>query len=370
MRRLILAGFFVVAASYPLSAQTISGISGTLTHGSAVTISGSGFGTKATAPPVKFDDFQSVPAGQPIATSAAGGPVWTSGGSIAPVASTARPRVGTPNGQNMLSRFQPLGGSDPSASNVFIRHDFKKFYLDAWFYHDTSGESSSAVNVKPWRLHWNNTGYPNASGMVWVSGLGGDVVNCAYDGDSPDDGVSDFFPGLRASNIANGWVHLQQWLDYGSGNGAINGTCITRLTGNIAATHSQIGNQNPGRSGYTHWTELYIGNYVRSEDWSGTARFYWDSIYVDDSWARIEIGDSPTYANATHREVQVPSAWTSTSATITVNRGSFPPNAPVYLYVCTESNACSSGYPVTLGGSGGSPALPPSPQNLRIQPQP
>ncbi|MEP7242409.1 MAG: hypothetical protein ABI885_01855 [Gammaproteobacteria bacterium] len=249
---------------------------------------------------------------------------------------------------------------------MFFSYNFKKFYLDVWFYHDTSGETSSAVNVKPWRLHTSGAGDPNASGMVWVSGLNGDVVNCAYDGDSPDDNISDFFPNLRASEIANGWVHLQQWLDYGSGNGAINGTCITRLTGKVTALESQIGNQNPGRSGYDHWTDFYIGNYVRSEDWNGTARFYWESMYIDDSWARVEIGDNPVYANATHREVQIPSAWSSSSVQVKINRGSFAPNASVYLYVCTESNSCSAGRAITLGGSSPPSQPPAAPTNPRI----
>jgi hypothetical protein len=218
-------------------------------------------------------------------------------------------------------------------------------------------------------LHYDNAGDPNSAGMVWVSGINGDVVNCAYDGDVPDDGVSDFFPGLRAAQIANGWVHLQQWLDFGSGNGTSDGTCITRLTGNVTAMESQVGNQNPARSGFTQWTELYVGNYVRSQDWSGTARFYWDSMYIDDSWARVEIGDNANYANATHREIQIPSSWTSGSATITVNRGSFAPNANVFLYVCTASNTCSPGYPVTLGGTT-TTILPQAPANLRLRPQP
>jgi len=30
---------------------------------------------------------------------------------------------------------------------------------------------------------------------------------------------------------------------------------------------------------------------------------YFDDIYIDDSWARTEVGDNATYDNCTHREI-------------------------------------------------------------------
>lgn len=361
--RLACLAVLLCAWNHGASAQTVSGVTGTLTHGSSMTIAGSDFGTKTTAAPVKYDDFQSVTTGQPIDSGSPGGPAWTGGGTIEPIASADLLRSGTPYAKNMLSRWEPTGGASPDASNVNFTHDFTYLYLDAWFYHDTSGETSGSVNVKPWRIHTDNGGNPNSSGVVWVSGIGGDVVNCASDGDVPDDGVSDFFPGVTASDLADGWVHLQQWLYYGSGNGTVDGTCITRLTGATTATETLSGTFNPGRTGFTAWTDFWIGNYVRSEDWSGTARFFWEAVYVDDTWARVELSDNATYTSASHREIQIPSAWSSTSVSATINRGSFAADASVYVHVCTAANACSAGYAVTLGGE----ASPSAPVRLRIR---
>lgn len=43
-----------------------------------------------------------------------------------------------------------------------------------------------------------------------------------------------------------------------------------------------------------------------------------DDIYVDDSWARVVIGDSATYTSCTVRRPQPPSAWSDTSVTFTI----------------------------------------------------
>ena len=71
---------------------------------------------------------------------------------------------------------------------------------------------------------------------------------------------------------------------------------------------------------------------------------YWDDVYVDNSWARVEVGDSSTYANCTHREMQIPSSWSNSSVTVTVNQGSLSSLSGKYLFVVDENGDVSSGY--------------------------
>ena len=54
-RLLFIPIIFICSICY---AQTISNISGTVDNGQTVTISGSGFGTKTTAAPIKFENFE------------------------------------------------------------------------------------------------------------------------------------------------------------------------------------------------------------------------------------------------------------------------------------------------------------------------
>lgn len=58
-----LVGVAVMATSASLAAPSVSSTSGTFSHGNSVTISGSSFGSKSTAAPVKYDDFDGGVAG-------------------------------------------------------------------------------------------------------------------------------------------------------------------------------------------------------------------------------------------------------------------------------------------------------------------
>ena len=83
---------------------------------------------------------------------------------------------------------------------------------------------------------------------------------------------------------------------------------------------------------------------------------YYDDIYINNSWARVEIGDDPDYDSCTHREMQIPTAWSSDSVDITVNQGSFPDGATAYLFVVDEDGIVNTtGKSITFGGQ---PTLP------------
>jgi hypothetical protein len=80
---------------------------------------------------------------------------------------------------------------------------------------------------------------------------------------------------------------------------------------------------------------------------------WWDDLYVDDTWARVIVGDASTLAASTHREIQIPSAWATGEVTVAVNRGSFAADASAYLYVVDSTGAVnSSGYAITFGDEG------------------
>jgi hypothetical protein len=84
------------------------------------------------------------------------------------------------------------------------------------------------------------------------------------------------------------------------------------------------------------------------------SRVYMDDIYVDTTWARVMIGNASTFAASTVREIQIPSAWSNTSITITVNRGAFTNLNNAFLYVIDSSGTpnatgfCLGGQSVTV----------------------
>ena len=95
----------------------------------------------------------------------------------------------------------------------------------------------------------------------------------------------------------------------------------------------------------------------------GNSYAYWDDAYVDTTRAHVEIGDAPTYAACTQREIQIPTSWNSTSITVTANRGAFGGLPNTYLYVTDRNGAVNiAGYKL---GSSGDVIGPDSIQDLR-----
>lgn len=297
-------------------------------------------------------DFQGVTIGSSVASAAHEGTetITLGGGSIQPIASSAQLRSSTPFDRNMLSRFQPTGGSDPSSSNIRLAGlNLQKLTVDAWLYHDTTSNTTDIQNVKPWRTNVENQDeVPNHASCVFVNN---DVLCGAADGDVPDDGLTDYFQVVTKSDMINRWIHIQQISEMGT-PGTANGTTITKVyneSGLLEAV-SRLGTRNFGTAGDTaHWGIFYIGNYVRSGDWTGEHRTYWESIYMDNAWSRIEIGNHATYASATHREIQTPTAWADGSVTFKVNRGSFGTSASVWIYVIDNTNTVIATQAATLG---------------------
>ena len=96
-----------------------------------------------------------------------------------------------------------------------------------------------------------------------------------------------------------------------------------------------------------------------------TNGFYnFDDFYVDYTWSRVELCNSPTWSSCSVREIQIPTAWSDSSISVQLNKGSFSNGQTGYLFVVDASGTASGGYPITIGG-GSSSALPVA-QNLHV----
>jgi hypothetical protein len=343
-------------------APTVSGVSGSMAHNSQLTISGSSFGTKPAAAPIKHDDFQNLAIGQNLNANG-----WRTSGYLPPVAYNGFLRSGTPFTRNAHSEFQNgisyLQGGD--VSNFYLTGlTNTRYYIDAWHYMTTEG-TPEPQNIKPWRLHQANAGEPNA--YFGFAGPSADDTGFGRDGtpisDSGYFGSSDNGVGipLRGSDWYNHWQHLQILIDVGT-PGSANGTLITYVNGALRVNYRN--NIRVIASGYSNFPELYLGNYIRSDP-HGTTHAYWESVYVDGSWARVEVGNNASYAACTKRETQIPTSWSSNSISVRVNRGSFPSLDGLYLFVVDATGTPSPGY--RLGTGSGTDVQPPaSPTNVRV----
>jgi len=131
-----------------------------------------------------------------------------------------------------------------------------------------------------------------------------------------------------------------------SSNGSSNGQCYYRVSQNnapayIVASASGTGtllqSQLNAYAAGIHWAYLIYQN------WWGNglsaAHFAMDDHFVQiGSFACVEIWNAPTAAAATIREIQKPTAWSSTSITVQINKGGLPAGT-YYLTVLADSVA-------------------------------
>lgn len=343
----------------------VSSVSGSLVHGATVAISGAGFGTKPTAAPLKYDDFQNLSIGQLLSAngwSMNGGQVMPDGSNGAdqrPAASSALLRSGTPFTRNAHSVWwrsnTSLAGINAGASNFALTGlAFTKAYIDGWMSFAVNADPQPQ-NIKPIRLHSNSNYSANPAffGPTVNNSIGCQRDGVAHSDDDWTDGYTG--SGYHSGNWYGAWRHIQWMIDAGSGNNAPNGSCIMYVDGGRVYNHVNV----PTIGNGTTWSGIFVGNYVRDDD-HGDTHAYWESVYVDTSWARVEISASATYNAVSHREIQIPSAWSNSSITVRLNRGSFSSLQGLYLFVVDELGNVSPGH--LLGGS----SPPASPTNLRI----
>jgi hypothetical protein len=67
-------------------------------------------------------------------------------------------------------------------------------------------------------------------------------------------------------------------------------------------------------------------------------RYWVDDVYLDSDWARVMIGNASTYSACSFIAPQPASAWSNTSVTATLNLSGFPSGQTRYLFVIDNTN--------------------------------
>jgi hypothetical protein len=111
------------------------------------------------------------------------------------------------------------------------------------------------------------------------------------------------------------------------------------------------------------------GNWIPAA--SGSQYFTAD-VYADTTWARVMIGNSPTFSATTDREIQIPVQWSAGSIQVNVNVNAFPAGQKMYLFVVDSGENASVGFPITAGSSSSStssttPVSPDPPSDVTVQ---
>jgi hypothetical protein len=339
---------------------TLASVSGTLTNGSTITVSGGGFGAKTTAAPVisSYDnaagtitnDFDH---GASIAGS------WTTYGDTIALSSSSLRSSHKKVSYGTTSGYQRLIYSDSSHGAYS--------YISFWQYRDYSGWEISDNN----KFLWNHVaGASNTDGLIATirgngasSALQSVTTNSSYSiaysacSAYQDSGPTylDMDSDVCLPTLHN-WDHWEFMFTYPSPITGSNGIMTYYLNGKTVGRATGVGICTETDAG--RW--YYIGLVTGARSTSGNE--YLDEVYIDNIPAHILLSDSasvtwPDMGSSHHSEIQVASAWTDSSIQFKLNQGSFANGSSVYLYVIDPNGNISAPYSLTLLGGGTSTGI-------------
>ena len=374
--KLWFASLLVPVALWPTSAfgaPVVQAVSGSVQGGGVITIQGTGFGTKGTAEPIAYEDFESYDISTNLSEINRLGSDY----------SFAMANSSFPPPDNVVASC-PIGRSGKTSHFIFTRdipdragyiqlyrtdariQGARYLYMDAWVYATGPGTTWTGESDNG-AYQWKTFGVVN-NAVSWQTTCGSRF--CEFTGPTvPDHRFTTLVAAQWGATLAPGesrygdaipndgtWHHLRYMLDKGS--------APTYGSERLFDGDTELW------SAVLYYPESCMDAFVFGCDnanaYDGRMNVYWDDVYFDNSWARVEIGNAPLYSNCTRTEVQVPSAWSASAITCTLKQGSFGNGQQVYVFVTDPTGAVSEqGFPVTLGGE-----IPDSPPTISCAPPP
>jgi hypothetical protein len=320
-------------------------VSSVVVDGDTVTIEGSGFGTKETVAPTIFDNCESG-----VITDK-----WTE---IYPYLAGAsynmQYRTGTYRNvtqpHSNSTKFA-VGGHDPDGYALSNWDNRKgpnvilgkftgysdKIFASYYMHIDPLWSATQNDNFKLWRFVKDSFIESVAGGFYtqYVNDINFTTNDGVY---SVNFFGSPYYSEVIITDPRTNWIKVEIELYNNATNGTLklweDGVLKIDFTGDTKTTGDRESNS------------FAFGSYYRktSEDDSDENAFrYFDDLYVDTFWQRVVVGDNIIYADCTNREIQIPTAWSSTDITATYNQGSFANDDPMYLFVIDSEGNVSDG---------------------------
>lgn len=375
-KRIMFLVFLLFSATAVAAQPTITSTSGTWSHKATVTVVGADFGSKPKAKPLVWDDAS----GSNVTAKWDGGWPNKAKNSHFNIA-YRKPIRGVAPPHNRVGRYLAGSHGESRANSGYNVMVWKKYqntgtmYFSYWYQIDPAWTFGGDNNHK---LAIHSTGAPPYApahfNYVYPGGRGpnsptSEVKWNIYTSTpkyflKPNHRLKSrhtWFGGVIGTNPVGRWVKHEVEAKFTPNDDGFvriydNGMKVLDYKGRTDAA--------PG----TTRVEA-IGGFGRPHGQPNNWRYFAD-LYMDTSLARVVLGNRSTLDVSTVREIQIPSAWGDGSIKITVNLGTFKSGDTAYLYVVdSQGRANAKGYPIRVGGGGGShpdPATPPAPTGLRI----
>nr|MBA4404996.1 hypothetical protein [Nanoarchaeum sp.] len=346
----------------PSGSPTINSVSdNTLDNGQSITISGSDFGIKNPVAPIRWDavdnqysltsldNLTSVPTG--------GSYYWTANGDT---------------GLGSEDKVVFYNGVESRVNNNWVYHILGEtnkgkgfligpdnnlpsgsdFYVSFW--HKVDGltlDQASTKIIRVWSDPSGNTGRLSWTYDQWT----------LYDTFDASCGVSAQTPWITQDLPASttDYHHFEVLFEFNQtetcGEEYKNSLYLDRNP--ITATMSimpgyifEAGRRAVSTNGAYDTVER-IGTDVSNIDLVEPTNTWFDDIYIDNTQARIVIGDSQDFSEVNHFEIQIPhTTWNGNTIQFTANKGSFG-TEQLYLFVIDENGVVSNEFPITFTGT-------------------
>ncbi len=331
---ILMVGMLLVAGQSVAQPQ-IEYMTGSVTDGSSVTLQGELFGQKVPAAPLRYDNFQNGTIGGALPTQSEGGWYYQAG-TRQPAYSNARQRLA--DDMCVLQDYS----EDYNKTIGLFRTDVDTLYITGWTYRDDyAGTAMNSENQKLWG-NWGKfnveTGYGMPQCRVDTYFANGSGHMYAQDGNQDV-----MFNQSTNASMLDQWFRLERFMAMGTPSGN-NGHTFVKA--NLQTLAEYRGSLYTTGEPYDYWV---LGHYFSRTN-GALLRVYWSELYVDNTLARIEMGNAPTWNACTHREIQIPSAWGQDTVTFTVNQGTFLDGESVFLFVVDENDEPSPGFEVIVAG--------------------
>lgn len=324
----------------PTAGPSVSGVIGNLNHGTSATISGSGFGNKSNAAPVKWDNFESGALGAPLSTNG-----WIHyWNNTWPMFSNARAYAGTQSAHTDMpmapDNFNTAGLRNLNTLQLYLSCQFR--------WERIAGNYADGPFIKLLRANANPEFYHSRPRFYSTQRL---RIPEHESGISPDQTISPVPNDIQITGthslVEGQWNRLEVYYKFSDPAGAANGALQTWVNLGRNANYTSAVTRGTDSISSTRVIDNFLLPFMADRLHNVHLRLYVDDVYVDTTQARVEIGNASTWEACTQREIQIPSSWSTNAITVTINRGAFSPGSQVYLYVVdANGNYNSDGYPL------------------------
>lgn len=361
---------FAVMSVVGVFAEVIISDVSALQEGGITAIYGSGFGQKSSPQPWLWDDLSS-PAYSGLSD---GDPIPTRDGNfghpqhpMAPYSSADHSGTmgslsyeTSPNSVRVPGRPVYSSTGPGGRVNDIGRPSMDYLFLDFWIYSSNiQSNAPSPPNIgqlnKILRV-WSGPNFHPHAGLCRLSMMASQVTYGVGlgNGDNGEAGRRHFGTNLPE----NLWTHITIWSD-GSGDltPPEHEGLIKIWTDNILRVDEDgygydstfMGDLDSETGGLTFLGALGFENYSGTTLEGGGN--YFGDIYIDNTLARVVVGDHPSWSEVSHYEMQIPQRWNSNTIEFIANLGSFNPLEDLFLFVFDSfGNVNSTGFLVSSDG--------------------